>query len=55
MASEFELIKTLFQPLSKGLSEDEIGIGDDGAVLSVPEKHQLVVVTDTLGLWCSLS
>ena len=48
MASEFELIKTLFQPLSKGLSEDEIGIGDDGAVLSVPEKHQLVVVTDTL-------
>ncbi|MDX1353705.1 MAG: thiamine-phosphate kinase [Thiomicrorhabdus sp.] len=48
MASEFELINTLFQPLSKGLSADEVGIGDDGAVLNVPENHQLVVVTDTL-------
>jgi len=48
MASEFELINFLFEPLSKGLSESEIGIGDDGAVLNVPENHQLVVVTDTL-------
>ncbi|WP_040728376.1 thiamine-phosphate kinase [Thiomicrorhabdus sp. Kp2] len=48
MASEFELINTLFEPLSKGLSSDEIGIGDDGAVLNVPNNHQLVVVTDTL-------
>lgn len=48
MASEFELIKSCFEPLSKGLSAEEIGIGDDGAVLSVPANHQLVVVTDTL-------
>jgi len=48
MASEFELINFLFEPLSKGLSASEIGIGDDGAVLNVPEDHQLVVVTDTL-------
>jgi thiamine-monophosphate kinase len=48
MSNEFELIKTFFKPLSKGLSEDELGIGDDGAVLNVPESSQLVVVTDTL-------
>jgi len=48
MASEFELINFLFEPLSKGLSPNEIGIGDDGAVLNVPDNHQLVVVTDTL-------
>ncbi|MEA1990204.1 MAG: thiamine-phosphate kinase [Pseudomonadota bacterium] len=48
MASEFELINFLFEPLSRGLSPNEIGIGDDGAVLNVPENHQLVVVTDTL-------
>ncbi len=48
MALEFDLIETYFKPLSKGLSADEVGIGDDGAVLSVPENHQMVVVTDTL-------
>jgi len=48
MASEFELINFLFEPLSSGLSTTELGIGDDGAVLDVPENHQLVVVTDTL-------
>lgn len=48
MASEFELIKDCFQPLSKGLALGEVGIGDDGAVLNVPLNHQLVVVTDTL-------
>jgi thiamine-monophosphate kinase len=48
MAREFELINFLFEPLSKGLAKDEVGIGDDGAVLNVPENHQLVVVTDTL-------
>lgn len=48
MASEFELIKNCFLPLSKGLASNEIGIGDDGAVLNVPANHQLVVVTDTL-------
>lgn len=48
MALEFDLIETYFKPLSQGLSSEEVGIGDDGAVLSVPKKHQIVVVTDTL-------
>ncbi|BCN93614.1 thiamine-monophosphate kinase [Thiomicrorhabdus immobilis] len=48
MASEFELINSCFLPLSKGLQANELGIGDDGAVLNVPANHQLVVVTDTL-------
>ncbi|GKT12134.1 MAG: thiamine-monophosphate kinase [Thiomicrorhabdus sp.] len=48
MALEFDLIENFFKPLSLGLSEDEVGIGDDGAVMSAPEGHQLVVVTDTL-------
>ena len=48
MALEFDLIETYFKPLSQGLSSEELGIGDDGAVLSVPENHQMVVVTDTL-------
>ncbi|WP_019556399.1 thiamine-phosphate kinase [Thiomicrorhabdus arctica] len=48
MALEFDLIETYFKPLSQSLSGEEVGIGDDGAVLSVPENHQMVVVTDTL-------
>ncbi|WP_168188930.1 thiamine-phosphate kinase [Thiomicrorhabdus sediminis] len=48
MANEFQLIDDCFKPLSAGLSQDEIGIGDDGAVLDVPVGKQLVVVTDTL-------
>ena len=48
MASEFDVIKQCFQPLSSGLSPGEIGIGDDGAVMDVPEGKQLAVVTDTL-------
>lgn len=48
MANEFELIDHCFLPLSAGLAESEIGIGDDGAVIDVPENHQMVVVTDTL-------
>lgn len=48
MAEEFRLIDRYFKPLSVGLPSGDIGIGDDGAVLSVPAGHQLVVVTDTL-------
>ncbi len=48
MANEFDLIQTYFQPLSDGLSESELGIGDDGAVLNAPLNKQLVVVTDTM-------
>ncbi|MDG6773208.1 thiamine-phosphate kinase [Thiomicrorhabdus sp. ZW0627] len=48
MSEEFNLIDRYFLPLSQNLSADEVGIGDDGAVLTPPENHQLVVVTDTL-------
>lgn len=48
MAHEFDVIDTFFKPLSSMGSTDEIGIGDDGAVLSCQAGKQLVVVTDTL-------
>ena len=48
MALEFDLINRYFAPLSQGSKVIDIGIGDDGAVLNVPQNHQLVVVTDTL-------
>ncbi len=44
---EFDLIERFFKPLSFTLPND-LGIGDDGAVLQCLENHQLVVVTDTL-------
>ena len=52
MASEFSLIETYFKPLSSiptilSNSDIQIGIGDDGAVLTPLPNHQLVVVTDT--------
>ncbi|WP_319381698.1 thiamine-phosphate kinase [Thiomicrorhabdus sp.] len=52
MAKEFDLIDDFFVPLGEGgrqsEGEGQIGIGDDGAVISVPSGHQAVVVTDTL-------
>ncbi len=48
VALEFDLIEHYFLPLSQGFDGVEVGIGDDGAVLDVPNDHQLVVVTDTL-------
>jgi thiamine-monophosphate kinase len=47
MTHEFDLIRTFFKPLSQVATQD-IGIGDDGAVLSCPLGQQLVVVTDTM-------
>lgn len=46
-ASEFDIIKRYFwhQPASK---QTVLGVGDDGAVLSIPEGHQLVTSIDTL-------
>jgi thiamine-monophosphate kinase len=47
MVSEFDLIKRFFTRDNK--SEDVVlGIGDDAALLSLPEGQQLVVTTDTL-------
>ncbi|PLA74308.1 thiamine-phosphate kinase [Hydrogenovibrio sp. SC-1] len=51
MAHEFDVIDQFFKPLSKSKqmqSPLDIGIGDDGAVLSCQPGSQLVVVTDTL-------
>lgn len=53
MASEFSIIDAYFKPLSFPQSNDssckskQIGIGDDGAVITPPANQQLVVVTDT--------
>ena len=47
MASEFELIQKYFQ--SSDLPDDvTLGVGDDAALLNMPEGHQLVVTVDTL-------
>ncbi len=43
---EFELIRRYFK--RQGGDGVVVGIGDDAAVLDVPEGHQLVVATDTI-------
>jgi len=44
---EFDLIQRFFdRPIRQ--RQVRLGIGDDGAILQVPEAHELVVVTDTL-------
>lgn len=48
MSQEFALIDRYFKPLSYPLSESEVGIGDDGAILNQSANQQLVVVTDTM-------
>ena len=44
---EFDLIQRFFDRPTKQ-RQVCLGVGDDGAVLQVPEAHELVVVTDTL-------
>ena len=46
--NEFDLIKTYFAAQGDHRRDVRIGIGDDAAIVSLPEKHQLVVTTDTL-------
>ncbi len=43
-----ELIRHYFQSACAEHEDVILGIGDDGAILSVPNDHQLVVSTDTL-------
>ncbi|MDH5360832.1 MAG: thiamine-phosphate kinase [Gammaproteobacteria bacterium] len=45
---EFQLIRDYFQQQSLQRTDVPLGIGDDGAVVSVPAGHQLVLVMDTL-------
>jgi thiamine-monophosphate kinase len=46
--SEFDLIQHYFAGLTLSRSDVSLGIGDDGALLRVPEKMELVVSIDTL-------
>ena len=48
--SEFSLIEKYFNRQKNSISESSVilGIGDDAAILKVPDKHQLVVTIDTL-------
>ena len=50
--SEFDLIRHLYEHINvvdgEGSSTCVIGIGDDGAVLDIPQGRQVVVTTDTL-------
>lgn len=48
MSYEFELIDHYFKPLSRPTAQGDLGIGDDGALISVPDGHQSVIVTDTM-------
>lgn len=50
MRGEFEIIREFFtQPFHEGRDESvHLGIGDDAALLAVPEGHELVVTTDSL-------
>lgn len=45
---EFDLISTYFTQRWPNRADVELGVGDDGAILNVPEENQLVVVTDTM-------
>lgn len=45
--SEFDIIERYFAPLTMG-QVGSAGLKDDGAVVSVPEGHELVVTSDTL-------
>jgi thiamine-monophosphate kinase len=45
---EFDVIARYFQPLSLACCQDDVAIGDDGALITPPADAQLVVVTDTL-------
>lgn len=45
---EFDLISTYFTQRWPSRADVELGVGDDGALLAIPEDHHLVVVTDTM-------
>lgn len=45
---ESALIRRFFDGLGKARTDVVLGIGDDAAVLAVPEGHELVVTTDVL-------
>lgn len=48
MASEFEIIARYFSKLGKTSPHTRLGVGDDAAVVEVPDGKQLVVCLDNL-------
>ncbi len=44
--SEFDIIEKYFTPAKGSQNQVELGVGDDGALVDVPETHNLVVTTD---------
>ena len=46
--SEFEIIKQVFQQQKVDRQDVHLGIGDDAALVEVPDGYELVVATDTL-------
>lgn len=50
MPTEFELIQYLAQAQTLQRDEVTLGIGDDAALLNIPDGHELVVSTDTLNI-----
>ena len=46
--SEFNLIDLFFRGLAPGRADVALGVGDDCALLQVPERRQLAVTIDTL-------
>lgn len=47
--NEFEIIERFFNNPYKNKSDEVVlAIGDDAAIIDVPEKHQLLISTDTL-------
>src|SRR5690349_3957207 len=46
--NEFEIIKKYFASRDKHRSDVLHGIGDDCAIVHIPENHELAITTDTL-------
>ncbi len=46
--NEFDLINRYFKSQPVTRRDVDLGIGDDAAIITVPENCQLVVTTDTL-------
>jgi len=47
MATEFSIIEQYFKTLTESSKNIDLGIGDDGAIITPPPLKQLVVVTDS--------
>lgn len=49
MPSEFSIIKTFFADKSQQKhASTKLGIGDDGAIVTIPDNQEMVIVVDTL-------